>query len=86
MSKQLTNKDLFEFKQILVGNGYGAIEPFRTLFGMSRSVYYKLLNSQNEVLQPWYASQLRVYHALTYEELARVIKQAHGIDLREVRS
>jgi len=85
-SQKLTNNDLFEFKEILVGSGYGAVEPFRAIFGMSRSVYYKLTASPEMELQPWYASQLRVYKALRYDELARVIKDAHGIDLREVRS
>jgi hypothetical protein len=83
---QLTNADLIEFKELLVGTGYGAIEPFRTIFGMSRSVYYKLTGTPEATLQPWYASQLKVYKALQFDVLVRVIKDAHGIDLREVRT
>lgn len=85
MKDQLTNKDLFDFKQVLVGTGYGTVEPFCEIFGLSRSVYYKLLNSPNEQLQPWHASSLRVYKVLTYDELVRVLKAAHGIDLREAK-
>lgn len=85
MKDRLTNKDLFDFKQFLVGTGYGTVEPFLEVFGLSRSVYYKLLNSPSEPLQPWHACSLRVYKALTYDELVRVLKVAHGIDLREAK-
>lgn len=82
----LTNADLVEFKELLVGSGYGAVEPFRTIFGMSRSVYYKLIGTPDARLQPWYECQLKVYKALSFDVLVRVIKDAHGIDLREVRT
>lgn len=85
MKDRLTNKDLIDFKNILVGSGYGTVEPFCEIFGLSRSVYYKIFNSPDELLQPWHERSLRVYKVLTYDELVRVLKAAHSIDLREAK-
>lgn len=83
--RALTNKDLFDFKNALLGCGYGTIKPCQKIFGMSRSSYYNIKKQPDLKLSPWFAAHLRVYMALPYIDLIKLIKDAHGIDVTEVK-
>lgn len=85
MKGKLTNKDLFDFKRSVLGSGYGTAEPFRQIFGISRSVYYNLKKTPDTELKAWFAAHLCVYRSLPYVELINVLKAAHGVDVREVK-
>ena len=86
MKANYTNKDLVDFKDALIGNRRGTIDPFMTIFGIgSRSSYYAITRNPEERLAKHYATILNIYKSLSYEQLLAVLNAAHGIDIRELR-
>ena len=83
-SGHLTNKDLIDFKDSVIGSGYGSVKPFRTIFGIKSATYYAIKNHPEKPLSLWHAAHLRAYKVMTFDELYRVFKDAHDVDLKEL--
>lgn len=84
-NKPLINQDLLDFKATVIGSGYGSATPFKVIFGMKSATYYQIKNNPSRPLCSWYAAHLRAYKVMPYDVLAKVLKDAHGVDLKELK-